>query len=160
MSLSIRPARESDLEIIVEFNRLLAWESENLNLDPDVLIEGVRACLMDSKKGFYSLAERRGQIVGQTLITFEWSDWRNGWFWWIQSVFVHPDARRLGVFRSLFQHVQSQAASDPTVIGIRLYMDHHNERARMTYQNMGLCETEYRLLEQYPLPGRLSHTHK
>ena len=88
MSLSIRRATPADLDTIVKFNAALAWESEGKNLDPDVLRTGVQAALGDPAKGFYAVAEREGEIVGQTALTFEWSDWRNGWYWWIQSVFV------------------------------------------------------------------------
>jgi ribosomal protein S18 acetylase RimI-like enzyme len=92
-----------------------------------------------------------GAIVGQLGVTCEWSDWRNGWFWWIQSVYVRPEARRCGVFRTLFQHVRDSAKNDAQVIGIRLYVEHENQSAQKTYQAMGLSQTTYQVMERYPL---------
>jgi ribosomal protein S18 acetylase RimI-like enzyme len=154
MELAIRRATLDDADVVAEFNRRLAWESEQITLEPATLAAGVREVLKDPNKGFYSLAVLAGEIVGQTLITFEWSDWRNGWFWWIQSVYVREDARRGGVFRSLYRHLQDQATADPTVIGLRLYVEQHNERAKKTYRSLGMIDTLYGMLEIYPLPGR------
>src|SRR6266446_5177668 len=105
MPLSIRPAAMADADQIADYNVRLARETEHLALDPIVLQGGVRALLADSAKGRYWLAEWDGRIVGQLSVTYEWSDWRNGWFWWIQSVYVVAEYRRLGVFRQLFCHV-------------------------------------------------------
>ena len=154
MTPSIRRATAADADTIARFNAALAWESEHKRLDPDVLAAGVRAVLADPHKGFYTLAERAGAAVGQTLVTFEWSDWRNGWYWWVQSVYVRPDARREGVFRALFEHLRAAAAADPTVIGLRLYVEHDNERARKTYAALGMVDEPYSLMGIYPLPGR------
>jgi GNAT superfamily N-acetyltransferase len=154
MEFSIRAARPSDEAIIAEYNAALAWESEEKRLHEPTLRAGVRALLADPQKGFYTLAESGGQVVGQTLITFEWSDWRNGWYWWIQSVYVRADARRAGVFRAIFEHLRAKAVADPTVIGLRLYVEQKNERARKTYAHLGLEEEPYLLMGQYPLPGR------
>src|SRR5438128_1174688 len=104
MPLCIRPATLDDADVIVEFNRRLAEESEGKALDLSLLRPGVEAGLADPNKGVYFVAEDDGVLVGQIMITAEWSDWRNGWFWWIQSVYVCPDHRRRGVFRSLFKH--------------------------------------------------------
>ena len=120
MSLTIRRATPSDVDVVVRFNAALAFESEGKTLDEPVLRLGVKAALADPNKGFYTLAEFNGSIVGQVLITFEWSDWRNGWYWWIQSVYVVEEARRQGVFRSIFLHLKEQALADPTVMGLRL----------------------------------------
>lgn len=155
--ITIRRARPEDAETIAEYNRRLAWESECTRLDGAVLLAGVRAGLDDPHKGFYTVAEIGGEVVGQTLVTFEWSDWRNGWFWWIQSVYVREDARRSGVFRSLYRHIESEAIDDPTVIGMRLYFEEDNERAKRTYRSLGMAETNYGLLEIYPLPGGAKH---
>ena len=157
MDLTIRRATPADADLIAEFNQLLAWETEHKRLDPAVLAAGVRAVLADPHKGFYTLAERAGAAVGQTLVTFEWSDWRNGWFWWVQSVYVRADARRRGVFRSLFQEVRRQAEADPTVIGLRLYVERENTRAQQTYLSLGMSDASYYLFDLYPLPGRESH---
>jgi GNAT superfamily N-acetyltransferase len=112
---------------------------------------GVRALLGDAAKGTYFLAEAAGPegtvIAGQLLITYEWSDWRNGNFWWIQSVYVAQPFRGSGVFRALFQHVHELAKSNQDVCGLRLYMDAHNGPARQTYERLGLKETNYEIFE-------------
>jgi GNAT superfamily N-acetyltransferase len=157
MPLTIRPATHADAGIIASFNQALAWESERKRLDEGVLLAGVRAVLDDPHKGFYTLAERDGEVVGQVLITTEWSDWRNGWFWWVQSVYVRADRRRAGVFAGLFGHLKLKATADPTVIGIRLYYDCGNTTAADTYRRMGMADTGYGMFEMYPLPGRGKH---
>jgi GNAT superfamily N-acetyltransferase len=111
----------------------------------------VKAGLADPDKCRYFLAEDAGAVVGQMAVTREWSDWRNGWFWWIQSVYVRADARRRGVFRTLFDHVRQAASSDPEVIGLRLYVDRDNHAAQQTYLRLGLIETGYLIRERYPL---------
>lgn len=156
MSLTIRQANPDDEAVLVAFNAALAWETEHKRLRPEVLLEGVRAVFADKSRGFYTMAEDAGEIVGQMMVTFEWSDWRNGWFWWVQSVYVKEDARRKGVFRALYKEVQKQAIADPTVIGIRLYFERDNLRAQATYRSLGMTETTYGMMEEYPLPGRLS----
>lgn len=154
MDLLIRPATAADEDTLVRFNAALAWESEHKRLAEPTLRAGVRAQLTDPHKGFYTVAESGGQVVGQTLVTFEWSDWRNGWYWWIQSVYVAEAVRRGGVFRALFEHLKAKALADPTVIGLRLYVERDNERARKTYTTLGLEEEPYLLMGLYPLPGR------
>jgi len=154
MNLTIRRATPSDEAVVVRFNSALALESEGKTLDEAVLGLGVRAALTDPHKGFYTLAELHGAVVGQVLITFEWSDWRNGWYWWIQSVYVAEEARRQGVFRAIFHRLKDQAIADPTVIGLRLYLEEHNQRARTTYASLGMEPEPYGLMGLYPLPGR------
>ncbi len=149
--MKIRPATPADVDTICEFNVRLAFESEGKTLDPAYLRPGVEAVLADPEKGLYYLAEADGRPVGQLAITREWSDWRNGWFWWIQSVYVHADARRRGVFRSLYEHLESVAKSDPRVIGIRLYVENENRTAHATYEKLGLTFSAYRIMEKYPL---------
>jgi ribosomal protein S18 acetylase RimI-like enzyme len=151
MAIVIRQAAPADAAVVCEFNRLLAKESEDKDLALALLEPGVRAALADAHKGRYFLAEAAGAIVGQLGITYEWSDWRNGWFWWIQSVYVVPAARRQGVFRALFRHVEESARADPAVIGIRLYVERDNHRAHHTYLSLGLAWTGYRVMEKYPL---------
>src|SRR5882724_3416509 len=129
MTIDIRRAAPGDAAVVCEFNRLLAHESEGKDLDLGLLGPGVRAVLADAHKGCYFLAEQDAKVVGQLGVTYEWSDWRNGWFWWIQSVYVRPEARRRGVFRALFQYVQQTAQNDPEVIGIRLYVERENHAA-------------------------------
>ena len=157
MTLSIRRAVTGDEAVLAEFNAALAWESEQKRLDRNVLLAGVRAVLTDLHKGFYTVAERDGEVVGQVMVTFEWSDWRNGWFWWVQSVYVRPDARRGGVFRELFRAIQREAEADPAVIGLRLYVERDNSRAKQTYRAIGMSDTPYELLEIYPLANRKGH---
>jgi GNAT superfamily N-acetyltransferase len=151
MGILIRQAEANDASVVCTFNRLLALESESKDLDSAFLELGVRAVLADPNKGRYFLAQFGSEIVGQLGITFEWSDWRNGWFWWIQSVYVEPQARRQGVFRALFQHVEETARTDPSVIGIRLYVERENHAAHDTYKNMGMDWTTYQVMEKYPL---------
>jgi GNAT superfamily N-acetyltransferase len=148
MHLTLRRATPADEATVVAFNVALAWETEHKRLQPDVLAAGVRAALADPARGFYTVAENdRGEVVGQMMVTFEWSDWRNGWFWWVQSVYVREDARRGGVFRALYREVERQAAADPAVIGIRLYFERDNTRAQATYRAMGMADTTYGMME-------------
>ena len=154
MNRTIRRATPADVGTVVRFNAALALESEGKTLDEAVLSLGVRAVLADPNKGFYTVAECDGDMVGQVLVTYEWSDWRNGWYWWIQSVYVAEVARRQGVLRAIFDHLREQAIADPTVIGLRLYVEEHNERARTTYATLGLVAEPYGLMGLYPLPGR------
>jgi ribosomal protein S18 acetylase RimI-like enzyme len=116
-----------------------------------VLAAGVRAVLDDPARGVYFVAERAGEVVGQTMITTEWSDWRNGWLWWIQSVYVCADARRQGVFRALYEHVQEMARNDPTVIGLRLYVEENNRAAQETYRRMGMEPMGFLVFHRWPL---------
>jgi GNAT superfamily N-acetyltransferase len=151
MPLSIRRGVPADAAIIVEFNRLLALESEGKTLDPAVLGRGVAAGLADPRKSVYFVAEEDGAPVGQIMFTTEWSDWRNGWFWWVQSVYVRPEARRQGVFRALFEHVVQAARADGEVIGLRLYVEEDNYAARETYRRLGMESTTYGVFERFPL---------
>jgi ribosomal protein S18 acetylase RimI-like enzyme len=157
MGVLIRRAGPADEGVVAAFNAALAWESEHKRLDEAVLRTGVRAVLADPVKGFYVLAERAGEVVGQCSVTFEWSDWRNGWYWWLQSVYVREDARREGVFTALYRHLEAAATADPTVIGLRLYVERDNARARDTYRALGMVEEPYFLMGRYPLPNRPAH---
>lgn len=143
----IRDARPEDRDLIIRFNRDLALESEGLTLDPSALGRGVDAVLGDSSRGRYFLAEEDGRVIGQTMITFEWSDWRCGWFWWIQSVYVHPDHRGRGVFRGLLEHVMKHAGERDDVCGVRLYVDLDNEAAQAVYDRTGLPRAHYEMRE-------------
>jgi GNAT superfamily N-acetyltransferase len=143
----IRPAVATDLEFIVSANLALAHETENVSLDRDVLREGVRALLERRVPGAYWMAEHGGSIVGQTLITFEWSDWRNRMIWWIQSVYVLPEARRHGVFRALYAHVRAEAQA-AGACGLRLYVELSNARAQRVYAAMGMNGDHYRVFEE------------
>jgi GNAT superfamily N-acetyltransferase len=136
------------LEVLAQFNIALADESECLELEPARVRAGVEAFLRDPAKGAYFVAVSGGKVVGQLLITHEWSDWRNGDFWWLQSVYVHPEYRRHGVFTALFEFVQSKAASTADVCGLRLYMENNNSRARAAYCRLGMSETHYHVFER------------
>jgi GNAT superfamily N-acetyltransferase len=151
MAITVRPATPGDAETICEFNRRLADESEGKPLDLALLRPGVRAVLDDPHRGRYFVAEDDGRVVGQMLVTYEWSDWRNGWFWWVQSVYVAEEARRQGVFRRLYEHVAAQARADGQVIGVRLYVERDNTAAHATYRKLGLDWTSYLVMEKYPL---------
>lgn len=151
MPLVIRRAKPADAPVVVEFNRLLAEESEGKNLDLKVLTPGVAAALADERKALYFVAEEEGTILGQTMITFEWSDWRNGWIWWIQSVYVRREARQRGIFRALYDHIQAAAKAEGTVKAIRLYVEEENVAAQKTYLRLGMTKSGYFLLERDPL---------
>jgi len=146
-AIHIRQASLLDSATIADFNSRMAWETEHRRLDPDRVRKGVTALLNDSSKGTYFVAESNGKIVGQLLITLEWSDWRNGTFWWIQSVYVPEDSRGRGVFRALYQHVEKLAKQRQDVCGLRLYVEAENEGARDTYTRLGMKRTSYEMFE-------------
>ena len=154
--MRVRQATAADAPVLVEFNRAMALETEGKELLPEVIGAGVRALLANPAAGFYVVAESEGRVVGALLITKEWSDWRNGTFWWIQSVYVRPELRRQGVYKSLYRHVQSMAANDPGVCGFRLYVERENTRAQATYLSLGMKETHYRVFEELK-PGIRFH---
>jgi GNAT superfamily N-acetyltransferase len=143
----IRGALPSDIEVLASNHRAMALETENKTLDVDTTLRGTRAVLEDSVKGFYLIAERDERMVGQLLVTFEWSDWRAGNFWWIQSVYVVPDARRTGVYRALHDHVIVAARETKDICGVRLYVDKGNQHAQATYRAMGMLPAHYDIYE-------------
>jgi GNAT superfamily N-acetyltransferase len=145
--MKIRDATPADLPFIVAANAALASQTEGQVLDPAVLEAGVQAVLADPRLGRYYLAERDGQVVGQLMTTFEWSDWRNGLFLWIQSVYVMPENRGDGVFRGLFEHLERIAREDPRVCGIRLYVDRGNQKAQSVYGRLGMHRSNYGVME-------------
>jgi GNAT superfamily N-acetyltransferase len=146
--LHIRDAVAGDRDVIAFYNAALALETESKVLDPDVLARGVAAALADPDRLRYWVAEADGEVVGQTAITREWSDWRNGWLWWLQSVYVHPEYRKRGVFRALHAHVRAAALADPEVIGLRLYVEEKNVRAQDTYLGLGMVRGGYHVHEE------------
>ncbi len=145
--MAIRSARPEDSQTIAEFNAAMALETEDLALEPGRVLAGVKAALADPSKGFYLVAESDRSIVGQLMVTFEWSDWRNGVFWWIQSVYVRPDARGHGVYKALYAETQHRAAEAGNVCGIRLYVERDNRRAQQTYERLGMKNTAYSMYE-------------
>ncbi len=144
----LRPARADDAEVLVGFAQAMARETEALDLDLPTLRAGMAALLADATLGRVLMLEEGGAVVATLMLTQEWSDWRNGMFWWIQSVYVSPAHRRRGHYRRLHDHVVALAARDPSVCGIRLYVEHENRNAQATYRALGMHETAYRLYEQ------------
>lgn len=136
-----------DAAVIAEFNLRLATETEGLHLDPETVLAGVKALLNDDSKGLYFVAECADEIAGQLMITREWSDWRNGNIWWLQSVYVHPKHRRAGVFTALYEDLRRRAAATKDVRCLRLYMHRTNQRAREAYCRVGMSRTEYEVFE-------------
>ncbi len=147
--IKIRIATKTDTSALVEFNQSMALETEGKQLDPEILSAGVQAVFQDENKGFYVVAEdEQEQVVGGLLITFEWSDWRNGWFWWIQSVYVRPEYRNRGIYRKLYEFVKAKARQSNNVCGFRLYVDHENSVAQKVYEKLGMKRSNYLMFEE------------
>lgn len=146
--MNIRPAAESDTDTIIKFNIAMALETEGKELNPDKAKQGVKNMFLHPEYGFYVVAELDKQIIGSLMITFEWSDWRNSLFWWIQSVYVKPRYRRKGVFRRMYQFIKEKAKADQNVCGLRLYVDNDNSTALDTYKSLGMKQTGYGLFEE------------
>ena len=145
--LIVSKAITNDAQILAKFNIAMARETEDLKLDLPTVLAGVHGVLEDTAHGFYLVARLAGEVVGALLITYEWSDWRNGRLWWIQSVYVLPQWRSQGVFRALYQHVNELAQQTPDTRGIRLYVEKDNHTAQAVYQNLGMSQTAYRIFE-------------
>jgi GNAT superfamily N-acetyltransferase len=147
----IRDAVLSDTPAIVEFNRLLAIETENKVLDTTILTRGVERALAEPDRLRYWVAEigdgAEARVVGQTAITREWSDWRNGWLWWLQSVYITEQFRGRGIFKALYRRIYEEALAD-NVVGLRLYVENSNLRAQQTYQALGMKPGGYSVLEE------------
>ena len=147
-TISIRRARPEDWPTLVEYNCLLAEETEDTALRRELIEPGVQALLADESRGRYFVACDGDTIIGQLMHTREWSDWRNGDIWWLQSVYVHPDYRRRGVFRRLYDHLAAEADERSDVVGIRLYVETENERAHATYREMGMDAAGYFVMQR------------
>lgn len=143
----VRAARIGDAAFLVDGNARMALETEDLELDRERLRAGVEAVFADAGRGFYLVAERDGVPAAQMMITYEWSDWRNGVFWWIQSVYTVPQMRGHGAFRALYGAVERMAREQGNVCGLRLYVEAHNAQAQKTYARCGMRETVYRMFE-------------
>ena len=146
--LTVRKGTAADAAAISRFNQAMALETEGKTLIPDKVDAGVRRLIGDPSLGFYMVAADGGEIVACLLVTQEWSDWRNGLFWWIQSVFVQQGWRRQGVYSSLYAHVQKLADADPQVCGFRLYVEKDNVIAQQAYAALGMTATDYLIYEE------------
>ena len=144
----IRRAMSQDADELAEFNISMARETEGVDLIPEVIGAGVRAMIDNPQMGFYLVVELDNGIQASLMVTTEWSDWRNGMFWWIQSVYVRPQYRRQGLYRELYARVKEMAEQEPSVCGFRLYVERENRTAQLTYESLGMSETEYRLFEE------------
>jgi GNAT superfamily N-acetyltransferase len=145
--IRIRKAELRDVKTIAEFNARVARETENMTLDPDTALLGAKAIIKDPHKGFYLLAELKGEIVGQLMVTNEWSDWRNKFFLWIQSVYVREDYRKQGIFAALFHYLKDMARHKKNVAGLRLYVEKSNDIAHKVYEELGMTIPSYDIYE-------------
>ncbi len=148
-AICVRLAVLADWEIIADYNSRLALETEGKKLDASTIAAGVQALLSNPQHGRYFVACVSDRIVGQMMHTREWSDWRNGEIWWLQSVYVQTEHRRSGVFRALFRHLEKLAESTPNVIGLRLYAEEHNSKAFEAYRSLGLGHAGYVVMERF-----------
>ena len=147
MSFKIRKATTADVELLASFNTALAEETEGKSLPQETLRAGIQALTGDASKGFYVVAEREGDAAACLMITMEWTDWRNGYFWWIQSVYVRPEHRRGGAYASLHRAVEEMARERGDVRGLRLYVDRENQIAKRAYEKLGMTHSRYDFFE-------------
>lgn len=147
-TVTVREGRREDALIITKYNRAMANETESKCLHTQTVLKGVQEGLARPEICRYFVAEIEGQVIGQAMITYEWSDWRNGTLWWLQSVYVHPDYRKQGVFRKLYQHIESLARKEPDVRGIRLYVEEKNRNGQSVYSKLGLTPAGYHVYER------------
>jgi GNAT superfamily N-acetyltransferase len=147
--MNIRSAIRQDAAALIEFNQAMALETEGKTLDSKTLTSGVEAVFSSPDKGFYVVAETEaGKICGGLMVTFEWSDWRNAWFWWIQSVYILPEARGKKIYSSLYSFVKDKARNQSDVCGFRLYVERENERAQAVYEKLGMEASHYLMYEE------------
>jgi ribosomal protein S18 acetylase RimI-like enzyme len=153
---NIRKALPADASVIAQFNIAMAQETEGKELLPQVIHAGVANLMANPERGFYIVCESdegpKSGLMGSLMVTTEWSDWRNGNFWWIQSVYVKPADRQKGVYTAMYEHLKYLAASDANVCGFRLYVEHENSKAQKTYRSLGMTETDYLIYEEL-MPG-------
>ena len=148
MSIPIRPAFLADAPLLADWAKAMAFETERKILADDDISPGVRRAIEQVGLARYFIAELDGRPAGCLMLTYEWSDWRNGLWWWIQSVYVKPECRRQGVYRALYAHVHALAENDGDVQGIRLYVEKENQTAQQTYLSLGMHDSHYRVFEQ------------
>lgn len=147
--MNVRKAVAEDAASLVSFNQKMALETEGRHLDEAILKNGVEAVFADPNKGFYVVAEHDGDIIGGLLVTFEWSDWRNKWFWWIQSVYIVPEARGKSIYSRLYEFVKAEAAKQGDVCGFRLYVERENTHAQRVYEKLGMKNSVYFMYEEH-----------
>lgn len=146
--ISIRIATHADLPTIVSFNAAMALETEDIVLDQTILTKGVEAVLSNESLGFYIVCEIAGSVQACLMITYEWSDWRNGMFWWIQSVYVETEFRSQGLFSKMFKHIEHLLIEKKNIAGLRLYVEKNNYSAKTVYEKRGMTKTKYSLYEK------------
>ena len=146
--ISIREGTISDATLISSFQQHMALETESKILDEYTVLKGVEKVLASSDRGFYIIADVASKVIGSLMVTFEWSDWRNGWFFWIQSVFVEQSYRRQGIYRLMHNEVINRCKKSKDCCGIRLYVERDNINAQKVYKNLGMHETDYYLFEE------------
>ncbi|MDG2091247.1 MAG: GNAT family N-acetyltransferase [Gammaproteobacteria bacterium] len=147
-SINIRGAEKEDVSSLVKFNILMARETEGKELIPEEISLGVKNLLENLQLGFYIVAENKDEIIASLMITTEWSDWRNGSFWWVQSVYVIPEWRKKSVYSRLYGYVKDLAEKDGNICGFRLYVEKDNTIAQQTYKKVGMKETNYMMFEE------------
>ncbi|NQT63226.1 MAG: GNAT family N-acetyltransferase [Candidatus Marinimicrobia bacterium] len=143
----IRRATRDDILTIVGFNQAMALETEDISLDTSILLPGVEAIFENPEHGFYIVCEIEGLVKACLMITYEWSDWRNGIFWWIQSVFVKKEYRKRGLYKLMYEFIKTQIDKDSEIIGLRLYVDDDNVKAQNVYTKLGMKKSNYQLFE-------------
>jgi ribosomal protein S18 acetylase RimI-like enzyme len=146
--MEIRKAKRGDVDALIGFNEAMALETEGKSLFTGTLRKGVEAVFDDPQKGFYVAALDNGRVIGGLMVTFEWSDWRNAWFWWIQSVYVNPEYRGRRIYSQLYEFVKKEAASAGSICGFRLYVEKENAHAQKVYEKVGMKETYYLMYEE------------
>lgn len=145
--VSYRKAIASDAETICSFQVAMAWETEKFKLNPEICLLGVRAVFEDSHRGQYYVCHLHGKVIGSLLITYEWSDWRNGVVWWIQSVFIDPEYRGQKFYSQFYEYIKELSRTNPSVQGLRLYVDKRNEVAQKIYSKLGMNGNHYQVFE-------------
>lgn len=148
IEIRIRVAIRDDADSLIAFNQAMALETEGKRLDPDKISQGVQSVFDDDKKGFYVVAETGDSIAGGLMVTYEWSDWRNAWFWWIQSVYILPAGRGQKLYSRMYEFVKEQARSTGNVCGFRLYVEHDNVHAQRVYEKLGMNRSHYLMYEE------------
>ncbi|MEK9628478.1 MAG: GNAT family N-acetyltransferase [Nitrospinota bacterium] len=150
LEFTIREAVSSDIPVLAKNNQALANETEDIQLDSETLLSGVTHAL-EREDCHYFVAESKGKILGQTMVTYEWSDWRDGVMWWLQSVYILPDYRNQGVFRAIFNHIEKLARNRPDVKALRLYVMQDNQSGKSTYSSLGMNDSGYLVYEKVGL---------